>query len=303
MLINVKIIGPVSPRGSYMTKTLLVLCLLIVSWSSIATADEAVGSGDWLPLFNGKDLDGWTVKIRGYPSGENHANTFRVSDGQLTVSYQEYAEFDSSFGHIFYDTPYSHYRMRLEYRFTGDQAPGAPGWANRNSGAMLHSQSPASMPPGQDFPISLEFQFLGGLDDGQARPTGNLCSPGTHVVYKGEIGATHCIESSSPTFEGDQWVTAEALVQGDQRIVHYINGEVVMEYTDMTYGGGVVSGHRPELKPDGEPLGAGYISLQSEGHPIQFRNVELLNLKGCMDTKASNYRSYFVEPDPATCSY
>ena len=80
------------------------------------------------------------------------------------------------------------------------------------------------------------------------------------------------------------------------------DGEPVIEYGGIVYGGGVVSGHRPEMKPDGEPLERGYIALQSEGHPIQFRRVELLNLKGCMDPGARNYRSHYVEPDPAACA-
>lgn len=234
---------------------------------------------EWIELFNGRDLDDWIVKIRGYPAGENFADTFRVEDGLLTVSYDGYDDgFNGRFGHIFHKTPFSHYRVLVEYRFIGEQAPGAEQWAMRNSGVMLHSQDPFTMPPEQDFPISLEVQFLGGLGDGKPRPTANMCSPGTHIEYQGEFNDTHCIDSSSPTFDGDQWVTVEALVEGSERIVHYVNGEQVMEYANVTYGGGVVNGHRPEMKPDGEPLASGYISLQSESHPIQFRRVAVLPL-------------------------
>jgi len=279
----------------------LVASLLI--FSAMACTQSSPDQEEWLALFNGRDLDDWTVKIRRHPAGENYANTFRVEDGLMTVAYDEYTSFDEQFGHIFYKDPFSHYRLRVEYRFVGEQAPEAPDWAIRNSGAMLHSPSPQTMPPDQDFPISIEVQFLGGLSDGNARPTANMCSPGTHIVYEGEFTDTHCIDSSSPTFDGDQWVMAEVLVLGDERIVHFINGEQVIEYGGTTYGGGVVSGHRPELKPDGQPLNAGYISLQSEGHPVQFRRVELLNLKGCMDEQAANYKRYYVEPDSQSCRY
>lgn len=258
---------------------------------------------EWIALFNGRDLDDWIPKIRRHPVGENYANTFRVVNGLMTVAYDEYTDFDEQFGHIFYKEPFSHYRLRVEYRFLGEQAPNAPEWARRNSGAMIHSQPPETMPPNQDFPISIEVQFLGGLSDGNPRPTGNMCSPGTNIVYQGEFTETHCIDSTSPTLDGDQWVTVEALVLGGERIVHYVNGKPVIEYGGTTIGGGVVSGHRPEMKPDGAPLTSGYISLQSEGHPVQFRRVELLNLKGCMDRAATNYKSYFVEPDPASCAY
>jgi hypothetical protein len=281
--------------------SVLALSLPVSSSAQSAPLPQAPAE-DWIELFNGIDLDDWTVKIRGFPAGENFGDTFRVEDGLMTVAYDAYDTFDSHFGHIFYNEPFSHYWLRVEYRFIGEQAPDGASWATRNSGAMLHSQAPETMPKMQDFPISLEVQFLGGLSDGNARSTGNLCTPGTNVVYRGEFTTQHCMNSSSPTFDGDQWVTAEVLVLGSSRMVHYINGEQVIEYADMTIGGGSVSGHDPAMKPDGQPLGAGYISLQSESHPVQFRRVELLNLKGCMNSRSQAYRDYFVEPDPEACN-
>lgn len=280
-------------------RTVLVTVLLGLTVACQAQSDDE----EWIELFNGKDLDDWIVKIRGYPTGENYANTFRVEDGLMTVSYDQYeGDYNERFGHIFHKDPFSHYRILVEYRFIGEQAAGAPEWATRNSGVMLHSQDPYTMPDEQDFPISIEAQFLGGLGDGNPRSTANMCSPGTHIEYQGKFEETHCINSASQTFDGDQWVTVEALVLGSDKVVHYVNGDEVMEYANLTYGGGVVSGHRPEMKPDGEPLGSGYISLQSESFPIQFRRVAVLNLKGCMDPEADNYKSYFVEPDPESCS-
>jgi hypothetical protein len=274
----------------------LLLALPLAGMAQPPDEDEA-----WIPLFNGVDLDGWIPKIRHYPAGENFADTFRVEDGLLTVAYDGYDNFDNRFGHLFYAEPFSHYRLRFEYRFVGEQVSGGPDWAIRNSGAMLHSQPPDTMPDEQDFPISLEMQLLGGLGNGEPRSTGNLCTPGTNVVYQGEFTTVHCINSSSGTFDGEQWVRAEVFVLGSERIVHSINGEVVIEYTQTTTGGGAVSGHRPEFQPEGEFLGAGYISLQSESHPVQFRQIELLNLKGCMETASAQFRPWFVEPDPMAC--
>jgi hypothetical protein len=221
----------------------------------------------------------------------------------LTVSYDGYDEFRDRFGHLFYEMPFSHYRLRVEYRFVGEQAASAPSWARRNSGVMVHSQAPDTMTVTQDFPISLEVQFLGGLGDGTPRPTGNVCSPGTRIVYAGQPDATHCIAAAAPTIDGDAWVTADVLVQGRERVVHSIDGKPVIEYGDVSYGGGNVNGHDPAMKPDGAPLAAGYIALQSESHPIQFRRVELLNLEGCMDPKADNYRNYYVASEPQSCRY
>ena len=291
---------PVSPGRA-------ALALALCAFAGTAQAQDNVPAADWIPLFDGKTLDGWVPKIRGFRVGENFANTFRVVDGLLTVSYDGYDDFDGRFGHLFYRHPYSHYRVRLEYRFIGEQAPGATGWAFRwafrNSGLMLHSQSPESMGLEQDFPISIEFQFLGGRDDGEPRPTGSMCSPGTEVVMNGERAPSHCIESNGPTIDGDAWVKVEALVLGSERVVHYVNGQPVIEYGGITMGGGMVSGHESALKKDGEPLAAGYLSLQSESHPVQFRNIELLDLQGCKDPQATNYRPYFVVDDRSRCRY
>lgn len=296
--------GHRTPSGSMsMWRHVWLMVAISGLFPVISASQDPAAERNWIALFNGRDLDDWTPKIRGHAPGVNYAETFRIEDGLLTVSYGQYKDFAEQFGHLFYKESFSHYRLRVEYRFVGEQAPNAPDWALRNSGVMIHSQPPETMPLDQDFPISIEVQFLGGLGDGNQRPTGNVCSPGTHIVYEGSFNDTHCINSTSPTFDADQWVLSETLVLGDERIVHFINGEQVIEYGSTTYGGGVVSGHRPEMKPDGAPLREGYIALQSEGHPIQFRRVELLNLRGCMDPSARNYESYFVASNPDVCLY
>ena len=167
---------------------------------------------------------------------------------------------------------------------------------------MLHSPPPQSMERDQTFPISIEVQLLGG--DGQRdRTTMNLCTPGTNVVMDGKLTTRHCIQSTSKTYHGDQWVRAEVLVLGSSVIRHFLEGEVVLEYEMPQMGGGNVAGHDPAYKRDGELLESGYISLQSESHPLEVRKVELLNLAGCMDPDASNYKSYFVKSEPDSCRH
>jgi hypothetical protein len=236
------------------------------------------GEPEWEPIFNGRDLTGWTPKIRGYPLGEDPMGTFRVEDGLLTVGYERYGEFGGRFGHLFFDEPLSHYRLLVEYRFIGEQASGGEDWALRNSGVMVHAQAPETMGLDQDFPISLEAQFLGGngVDD---RPTANLCTPGTEVEMEGRLVEQHCIESTSPTFHGEDWVTVELLVIEDSLIVHSVGGTPVIQYQKPTIGGGVVSGFDPAVKTDGTPLTGGWIALQSESHPIQFRRILLQRLE------------------------
>lgn len=257
---------------------------------------------EWIQLFNGKDLKDWHPKINGYALDDNFGNTFRVENGMMKVGYEKYDAFNKRYGHIFYKDKFSYYRLVVEYRFVGDQCPGGEGWATRNSGAMLHCQDPKTMGKDQDFPISIEAQFLGGLGKGP-RTTANLCTPGTNVERDGKLFTPHCVNSTSKTYDGDQWVRVELDVRGSEGTKHIIDGQVVLSYEKPQIGGGNVSGHDPAVKKDGMLLEEGYISLQSESHPIEFRKVELLNLVGCMDKKAKNFKSYYVKADNAKCRF
>lgn len=276
---------------------LLAACQEDVETESVASVEE-----EWIQLFNGEDLTGWEIKFTGYELGRNLNNTVRVEDGILTVSYDEWDEFNGEFGHIFYHEPYSYYRLRAEYRFIGDQAPGGPDWAFRNNGLMLHSQSAESMGLHQDFPISVEVQLLGG-DGVNERSTANLCTPGTHVVIDDELITQHCIESASQTYHGDQWVTVEALVLGSELVQHIVEGEAVLEYSAPQIGGGAVSSYNGEPLEEGRLVQEGFIAIQAETHSTQFRKIELLNLVGCMDPAAKNYKPYFRKADDAQCVY
>lgn len=255
----------------------LAFAALLVIPGLTAQAQNAADKETWIQLFNGKDLNDWQVKIAGYPLGENFGNTFRVEDGVIKVSYEHYDSFDERFGHLFYKLPFSNYRLRVEYRFVGEQAKNGPGWAFRNSGVMIHGQDPATMAKDQSFPVSIEVQLLGGRGTGE-RHTANLCTPGTNVVMNGQLHTKHCTDSTSKTYDGDQWVTVEIEVRRNA-IKHMIDGETVISYTD------------PQLDPEdddakallaaGHPkiLTGGTISLQSESHPVEFRKVELLQIK------------------------
>ncbi len=254
------------------------LCVVAVLGASLATAQvQAPESDAWISLFNGEDLDDWTIKFRGEEVGVNYKDTFRVEDGLLRVVYDEYEEFKGNFGHIFHKDSFSHYWLRVEYRFVGDQVPGGPGWAFRNNGVMIHSQSPESMRLQQEFPVSIEVQLLGG-DGTEERPTANLCSPGTHVLIDGEIYRQHCYNSTSETYHGDQWVTVEVEVRGNEIIRHIIDGEVVLEYTEPQLADRDGDA-RLLLEAGADPmLSEGYIALQAESHPTDFRKIELLPL-------------------------
>ncbi len=275
--------------------------LFIFGSCAVQKSTGNVEKEEWISLFNGKDINDWIVKVHHHETGDNYGNTFRVEDGLIKVRYDQYDSFNNRYGHLYFKQPYSYYHLVVEYRFTGIWRKDAPEYTLKNSGVMLHSQDPRTMPREQDWPISVEMQFLAGLGDGKQRPTGNMCSPGTDVVYNGKIDPRHCINSSSPTYEGEQWVRAEAIVLGDSMITHIINGDTVLQYFKPQIGGGVANNYDPKLKIDGKLLSSGFIALQSEGQEIDFRKVELLKLEGCMDSASKRYKSYFVKDDRAAC--
>jgi hypothetical protein len=259
----------------YLSAAAIVFLFLSTLAISAPAADD-LPEGQWKPLFNGKDLDGWIPKITGYELGENFGNTFRVEEGILKVAYDQYDDFGGRFGHLFYKDKFSHYLLRVEYRFTGEQIAGGPGWAFRNSGIMLHGQSPESMSKNQNFPVSIEVQLLGGGGTGE-RQTANVCTPGTHIVMDGKLVTRHCINSTSKTYHGDQWVTVLIEVRGNGKSRHIIDGETVFEYEQPQLDEN--DGEAKKLIVDGQKmLHEGTISLQSESHPVEFRKVEIMLL-------------------------
>lgn len=274
------------------------------------------GMEAWEPLFNGNDLSDWVIKFADREIGVNYKNTFRAEDGMIRVVYDEYETFGDAYAHMYYRKPYSYYKLRFDYRFTGEQTPGGEVWNNRNSGIMVHSQSAESNDFGQDFPVSIEVQLLGGLGDGE-RHTANLCTPGTAVEINGAVNYDHCIDSASETYNGDGWVHVEVVVLGGESITHIVEGDTVLTYQKPQITGFFInqgqdqadwsafgiSDSSPWRSRAGEILTEGYISLQAESHPIDFRNIELLDLCGCTDPKAANYKSYYVKSDSTRCRY
>lgn len=259
---------------------------------AVPESGDSAETGEWIQLFNGKDLTGWTPKIRGHELGVNYADTFRVNDGVLMVAYDQYKPDDflsmdgqkkpswEKFGHLFYKDSFSHYLLRVEYRFVGEQVLNGPGWAFRNNGLMIHGQDPAKMSLEQSFPVSIEVQLLGGMNNNSNRSTLNLCTPGTNVVMNGKLFKPHCTNSKSKTYRGDQWVTVEIEVRGNDVIRHKIDGQTVLEYTQPQYD---PASRDPDAKPfivDGDlMISSGTISIQSESHPTEFRKIELMKLE------------------------
>ena len=253
-------------------------CLVVaLAGITISSCDSATDE-EWLDLFNGKDLSNWIVKFTGQPLGVNYLNTFRVEDGLLTVSYDNWDQFDGEFGHLFYDQVFSHYILRVEYRFFGNQVANGPGWAFRNNGMMIHSQNPTTMTLNQEFPVSIESQFLGG-NGTELRSTANVCTPGTNMTINGELITQHCTNSNSATFHGDQWVTVEMEVRGSDSLIHRIGGDSVFELQNIQLDTTDPDAQTLVKNGAGLFLKEGYLALQAESHPTQFRRIQILPLR------------------------
>jgi len=255
---------------------LLIVFILMTFFS----CDNDQSDIRWINLFNGENLNGWEMKIAGYELNNNYRNTFRVNDGVIKVSYNDYDSFDEKFGHLFYTKKkFKNYHLKMEYRFYGEHANQLKNeneaWNYKNSGVMLHSEDPSKMFLDQEFPVSIEAQFLGGSGE-RDRPTLNMCSPGTEVDIDGSQALKHCVSSSSNTYHTEDWVSVELIVYSDSIVHHVIDRDTVMTYSNIKIGGGYLSDNFTDLI--GKPLKEGYISLQSEGHPIEFKNIRVKEL-------------------------
>lgn len=271
-------------KSSRFVSTCIILCLMVSACAGNKTKKKETSKtqktkkdqSEWISLFNGKNLNNWIIKFTGHKLGVNYKNTFRVDNGILKISYENWDHWNGQFGHIFYKEPFSSYILKLEYRFVGEQVEGGPGWATRNNGVMLHSQPPKTMTLNQEFPVSIETQLLGGLGTGK-RTTANICTPGTNIVMDGKLIKQHCITSSSKTYNGDQWVSLKIEVHGGKVVRNSINGHVVFEYNKPQLDKRDEKTQKWMAKRDSNGLivKKGYIALQAESHPTEFRNIKI----------------------------
>ena len=254
-----------------MKTKLLIYLFCLISYSCFSEKD------DWISIFDGESLNGWEMKIAGYELNNNYRNTFSVQDGVIRVSYRDYDLFDRNFGHLFYTKKkYKNYHLKMDYRFYGNHVNlfknEDEAWNYKNSGVMLHSEDPSKMLLNQEFPVSIEAQFLGGSGI-KERPTLNMCSPGTEVDINKSQATEHCISSNSNTYHNEDWISVEFVVYSDSIVHHIINKDTVMSYSNIKIGGEYLSDNF--IDRIGEPLKEGFISLQSEGHPIEFKNIRI----------------------------
>lgn len=249
-----------------------ISCIILLACFNVN--GQAQQEEGWIPLFNGKDLNGWNVKIAKHPLNENYNNTFYVEDGILKVGYDAYEKFDMQFGHLFSNLPYSHYILRLDYMFLGKGLADAPSWTNFNSGVMLHAQPPQSMRVEQSFPVCIEAQFLSeGTTAG--KQTANAVSPGTHLEFDGKLSTQHITDSKSKLYPLNEWVSFEVEVHGYGTLIHRVNGEEVIKYANPVLDESDRDAKYLLDMGANKKVSQGFIALQAEGQPVWFKNIRI----------------------------
>ena len=155
-------------------------------------------------------------------------------------------------------------------------------------------------------------------DIGVGDVTGELIDP-----HMSQIASLICREES--VLCGKDWFNAAFEILDDQvEIIWHkqegdlIEKDTVLQYQSPQIGGGftnpklgdqdwtsrgVIQSKDHWISNEGKLLTQGYISLQAESHPIDFKNIRLLDLCGCSDPKAKNYKSYYIKVDNSLCVY
>ena len=86
-----------------------LLLALLIACNPGTEKKQTAETEEWIQLFNGKDLEGWTIKLNKHPLNENFNNTFRVENGFMITRYDQYVHTPHQTGHI----DHSGWRMDL----------------------------------------------------------------------------------------------------------------------------------------------------------------------------------------------
>ena len=253
---------------------LLIMPFLLQAYATKMILVKHDHSKKWISLFNGKNLQHWQPKFAGFPLGENFGNTFRIENGLLSIRYDQYDSFKNRFGALYYDQRFTNYRLRFVYRFVGNTTPGAPSWGFKDGGVQYHGQSPASVGLTQSFPVCLEYNLHGG-NGKEERPTGEICVTGMIVEVHGKKNTSNCTSPDlKKTFNGEEWITAEIEVK-DGKITHFVNGEQVVQFENPRLDSNN-SVAKKMIVAGSDLVKSGYISIQSNSHPMDFKKIEIM---------------------------
>lgn len=243
------------------------------------TGGAGGSDGDWMPLFNGRDLTGWT------PS-QGHAALFAAGtlDGEPVIHvYPTQADKSNQpEATLRTNQSYSSYVFHLEYKW-GTKRYGSRSNSERDNGICFHICNN----PAQVWPESVEFQlgeqalsasndWVSGhifmlINKTRAQWTSTMVN-GLRVFSetgtKSMIGAPMSYHKAMTDKRRDkptEWNIVELTVHGSKDATYMMNGEVANRVTDM------------ECQENGtwRPLSSGPIALQAEYAEIYFRNIKI----------------------------
>jgi hypothetical protein len=223
----------------------------------------------WVKIFNGTDLTGWVPLIHKSAYNVDTYKTFRADPVThvIKVTYEDYPDgsFDERCGVLYYNKFLTSYRVRLTYRFLEPQAKNPVGWGKNNSGLMLFGLDPSKVTGDPMFPPLIEVQLLGTPSSGG--PTSpNICTPGGITLAK-QTGICGDNSTKVPAPPAADWTSVEAEV--------HVNGDSkIFQYPEKTKPVVTISG--PSYQ--GKPVTGGYLSIQSESQPVEFKDIELIEL-------------------------
>ena len=238
--------------------------------NALATVDAG-----WVPLFDGRTLDGWDF----YQDCVGHSDVHRavtVEKGMLHFLGPHYQSEKTTSGWIATKRTYRDYHLRLQFAW-GERRYAPRALQRRNSGILYHMgfEPDRLFPPGVEFQIeesdvgdaimidtlSLHGPLLGGT------PLWPTYFEGLPRKYEEPIragGIARQWHRHAGAYERlDGWNTLDLIAFGDQA-AHLVNGRIVNTLFQMAIPG-----------KDGAllPLTEGRIALEFEQAEVSFRNI------------------------------
>src|SRR5882724_7680578 len=255
------------------------VCVFLLLFSLPAMAAPADDEG-WIPLFNGKNLDGWYSFQPTTGRNNEPKKFFKVTDGMIHVLdlSEDPHEWKGAVGYLATNQEYSDVRIHLEYKW-GTKRFARSLEGKRNSGLMYLVVGPDKM-----FPRSVECQIeetdtgdlwlVDGIsittwlvDPYSSMYSDDPSAPGAKRVIGGPTIPASRVLKSGDFEDRTGWNTVEVILDGD-RSTHIINGRIVNRAWDIK---------QPDPADPNRmiPLKVGHIALEAEGSEIWFRNIKI----------------------------
>lgn len=229
----------------------------------------ATSTDGWVNLFNGKDLTGWVPLIHKSKVGENYMDTFRADSVNkvIRIAYDKYPNqsFDGRIGNLYYNKRLTNYRVRVTYRFIEPQAKNPVSWGRNNSALMIFAVDPYTITGDPQLPPMIELQLLGSPSAG-GTTSPNYCDLGGMSMQQHSARCGNNGSGKAPN-PANQWTTVEAEV-------HVTGVTKVFQLPDTTNPAQTMSGPRYM----NQAVTGGFVALQSESQPIEFKDILLKEL-------------------------